>query len=64
MKNGHAHIPEFGKKFDLRALDPGDSNGYSREEADAEILVWGFDPVSIDEWAAEVKRVPLTKDRS
>lgn len=38
MKNGHAHIPEFGKKFDLRAVDPGDTNGYSKEEAEAEIL--------------------------
>ncbi|MBE0609038.1 MAG: polyphosphate kinase 2 family protein, partial [Dehalococcoidia bacterium] len=37
MKNGHPHIPEFGKKFDLRALDPDETNGYSKEEAEAEI---------------------------
>ncbi len=38
MKNGHAHIPEIGKKFDLRAVNPGETNGYTREEGDAEIL--------------------------
>lgn len=37
MKNGHAHIPEFGKKFDLRGLDPDETSGYSKEEAEAEI---------------------------
>ena len=37
MKNGHAHIPEFGKKFDLRSVDPDETNGYSRAEAEAEI---------------------------
>lgn len=37
MKDGHPHIPEFGKKFDLRALDPDETNGYSKEEAEAEI---------------------------
>src|SRR3972149_6639909 len=37
MKNGHAHIPEFGKKFDLRAVDPDETNGYSKDEAEAEI---------------------------
>ena len=37
MKDGHAHIPEFGKKFNLRAVDPDATNGYTREEAEAEI---------------------------
>ena len=37
MKDGHPHIPEFGKKFDLRALDPDETNSYSKEEAEAEI---------------------------
>ncbi|MCL4242283.1 MAG: polyphosphate kinase 2 family protein [Dehalococcoidia bacterium] len=37
MKDGHPHIPEFGRKFDLRGIDPAETNGYAKEEAEAEI---------------------------